>query len=240
VRREQQRLAGAEMVWATFGSLLSPEGWLDQEAHESDLRGSRGVALAGALMIFMGLANFRHTVHPPPTRRVTEARRALFAQMRKGAARLHHQHVPAARATLISMRRRHPKIAHALVVTIWQFCTTHLSLCNPAMLLFWVMTCSCTPSEYMQLVTMRRRGGPALCASTAGADNHGKAGHAPHAAGRVRRCRIRQLARRGRRTRRQPRARGCSRCRERRSCRAWRLIVCFCDEYSFLGKREVS
>jgi hypothetical protein len=68
------------MVWATFGSLLSPEGWLDQEAHESDLRGSRGVALAGALMIFMGLANFRHTVHPPPTRRVMAARRALTAR----------------------------------------------------------------------------------------------------------------------------------------------------------------
>ena len=58
--------AGAEMVWATYGALLSPEGWLDQEAHESDLRGSRGVALAGALMIFMGVANFRHTARPPP------------------------------------------------------------------------------------------------------------------------------------------------------------------------------
>ena len=53
------------MVWATYGALLSPEGWLDQEAHESDLRGSRGVALAGALMIFMGVANFRHTARPP-------------------------------------------------------------------------------------------------------------------------------------------------------------------------------
>ena len=52
------------MVWATFGALLSPEGWLDQEPHESDLRGSRGVALAGALMIFMGVANFRHTARP--------------------------------------------------------------------------------------------------------------------------------------------------------------------------------
>ena len=52
------------MVWATYGALLSPEGWLDQEAHESDLRGSRGVALAGALMIFMGVANFRHTARP--------------------------------------------------------------------------------------------------------------------------------------------------------------------------------
>ena len=57
--------AGAEMVWATYGALLSPEGWLDQEAHESDLRGSRGVALAGALMIFMGVANFCHTARPP-------------------------------------------------------------------------------------------------------------------------------------------------------------------------------
>ena len=24
--------AGAEMVWAMYGALLSPEGWLDQEA----------------------------------------------------------------------------------------------------------------------------------------------------------------------------------------------------------------
>ena len=50
------------MVAGTIFAVLSPEGWLDPEAHESDLRGSRGVALAGVLLIFMGVANFRNTV----------------------------------------------------------------------------------------------------------------------------------------------------------------------------------
>ena len=50
------------MLSGTFLAVISPEGWLDPEAHESDLRGSRGVALAGALLIFMGLGNFRNTV----------------------------------------------------------------------------------------------------------------------------------------------------------------------------------
>jgi hypothetical protein len=55
------------MLSGTFLAVISPEGWLDPEAHESDLRGSRGVALAGALLIFMGLGNFRNTVRPLPT-----------------------------------------------------------------------------------------------------------------------------------------------------------------------------
>ena len=52
------------MLSGTFQSLLSTEGYLDLEAHESDLRGSRGVALAGALMMYMGVANFANTVRP--------------------------------------------------------------------------------------------------------------------------------------------------------------------------------
>ena len=35
------------MLSGTFLAVISPEGWLDPEAHESDLRGSRGVAVAG-------------------------------------------------------------------------------------------------------------------------------------------------------------------------------------------------
>lgn len=50
------------MLSGTFLAVISPEGWLDPEAHDSDLRGSRGVALAGALLIFMGVGNFRNTV----------------------------------------------------------------------------------------------------------------------------------------------------------------------------------
>jgi hypothetical protein len=52
------------MLASTIFAVLSPEGWLDPEAHESDLRGSRGVAAAGVLLIFMGVANFRNTVRP--------------------------------------------------------------------------------------------------------------------------------------------------------------------------------
>ena len=50
------------MLSGTFLAVISPEGWLDPEAHESDLRGSRGVAVAGGLLIFMGVANFKNTV----------------------------------------------------------------------------------------------------------------------------------------------------------------------------------
>ena len=49
----------------TIGSLFSAEGWLELESHESDLRGSRGIAIAGALMLFMGILNFKNTVIPP-------------------------------------------------------------------------------------------------------------------------------------------------------------------------------
>ena len=45
----------------TWRSLLSPEGYLDMEAHDSDLRGSRGVFLAGALTWYMGILNMLNT-----------------------------------------------------------------------------------------------------------------------------------------------------------------------------------
>jgi hypothetical protein len=44
------------------GNAISPEGWLDQEQHESDLRGSRGVLIVGVLMLIMAFSNFRNTV----------------------------------------------------------------------------------------------------------------------------------------------------------------------------------
>ena len=57
------------MIKQTGGSFFSAEGWLELEAHESDLRGSRGIALAGALMLFMGVLNFKNTVGTcPPLR----------------------------------------------------------------------------------------------------------------------------------------------------------------------------
>ena len=48
-------------MWITYRSLLSTEGFLDMEAHESDLRGSRGVFMAGSLTLFMGVCNMKNT-----------------------------------------------------------------------------------------------------------------------------------------------------------------------------------
>lgn len=42
-----------------FSVVVRPQ---DQEQHESDLRGSRGVLLVGVLMLIMAFSNFRNTV----------------------------------------------------------------------------------------------------------------------------------------------------------------------------------
>ena len=49
------------MMIMTWRSLLSAEGYLDMEAHDSDLRGSRGVFLAGVLTFYMGVLNMLNT-----------------------------------------------------------------------------------------------------------------------------------------------------------------------------------
>eukprot|EP01025_Chloroclados_australasicus_P020156 TRINITY_DN2118_c0_g1_i2.p1 TRINITY_DN2118_c0_g1~~TRINITY_DN2118_c0_g1_i2.p1 ORF type:complete len:396 (-),score=37.94 TRINITY_DN2118_c0_g1_i2:168-1355(-) len=53
---------GIEMILRNYQSFTSLEGWLDQERHESDLRGSRGVFIAGILFSFLAIMNFRYTV----------------------------------------------------------------------------------------------------------------------------------------------------------------------------------
>eukprot|EP00884_Botryococcus_braunii_P014814 jgi/Botrbrau1/23333/Bobra.0102s0067.1 len=57
-----QVIIGVQMLHNTVLAFLNPEGWLEMEAHESDLRGSRGVAVAGAMMVVMGLTNCYQTV----------------------------------------------------------------------------------------------------------------------------------------------------------------------------------
>ncbi|KAK9798540.1 hypothetical protein WJX73_001107 [Symbiochloris irregularis] len=52
---------GVQMVGHSGLSFLSPEGWLDFERHESDLRGSRGVTVVGCLMLYMAISNFWNT-----------------------------------------------------------------------------------------------------------------------------------------------------------------------------------
>lgn len=57
-----QMVIGGEMVLRTAPAMQSLEGWLDMEAHESDLRGQRSIFLTGSLFALMGLLNFGHTV----------------------------------------------------------------------------------------------------------------------------------------------------------------------------------
>jgi hypothetical protein len=56
-----QAYLGVEMMRQTYPALLSTEGFLDPERKESDLWGSRGVALAGAMMLYMAFRNFVNT-----------------------------------------------------------------------------------------------------------------------------------------------------------------------------------
>ncbi len=77
---------GCEMVAATAGALLSPEGWLDPEAPDSDLRGSRGVALAGALMVYMGSANAANTVGTILDKRATRRDRVVRGRARSAGS----------------------------------------------------------------------------------------------------------------------------------------------------------
>ena len=69
------------MMKVTIGSLFSAEGWLELEAHESDLRGSRGIAIAGALMLFMGILNFKNTVNLSTLWLLQKAALCLLQQM---------------------------------------------------------------------------------------------------------------------------------------------------------------
>jgi hypothetical protein len=53
---------GARMAFKTFASFASPGGWLDAEEPGSDLRGMRGVCLAGCVFAVMGALNLKNTV----------------------------------------------------------------------------------------------------------------------------------------------------------------------------------
>ncbi|GAB4822454.1 hypothetical protein N2152v2_009500 [Parachlorella kessleri] len=53
---------GVDMMLGTFWAFMTPEGYLDPERKETDLWGSRGVFLAGAMMTYMAVMNFLNTV----------------------------------------------------------------------------------------------------------------------------------------------------------------------------------
>jgi hypothetical protein len=50
---------GAGIASKTWPAVLATEGWLDEEAPGSDLRGMRGVFLVGTAFCFMAVRNFQ-------------------------------------------------------------------------------------------------------------------------------------------------------------------------------------
>jgi len=76
------------MLHATLKVAASAEGWLDPESAGSDLRGSRGVAVAGAAMVFMGCCNFANTISTIFEKRKTRhvRRRGWGGGMSRGAS----------------------------------------------------------------------------------------------------------------------------------------------------------
>ena len=57
-----QLYMGASMIVYHAGALVSPEGWLDEFPHSSDLRSSRTVFFCGLLFLILGLGNFFSTL----------------------------------------------------------------------------------------------------------------------------------------------------------------------------------
>ena len=62
----------------------------DEEQHESDLRGSRGVLLTGSLMLFMGACNFRNTVATIWAKRKVKLQRRASKSLADGSPEKQH------------------------------------------------------------------------------------------------------------------------------------------------------
>eukprot|EP00892_Ulva_mutabilis_P003293 jgi/Ulvmu1/1335/UM011_0063.1 len=76
-----QLYMGANMMRHSAPAMVNPEGWLDFERRDSDLRGMRGVFVVGLLMAVMGLMNAKNTVSTiQDKRRISRRMRARVAQ----------------------------------------------------------------------------------------------------------------------------------------------------------------
>ena len=53
---------GVDLALKTWPALVNPEGWLEQEQRESDLRGMRGTFFCGCIFSFMAVMNAYNTV----------------------------------------------------------------------------------------------------------------------------------------------------------------------------------
>eukprot|EP01025_Chloroclados_australasicus_P039052 TRINITY_DN4032_c0_g3_i1.p2 TRINITY_DN4032_c0_g3~~TRINITY_DN4032_c0_g3_i1.p2 ORF type:complete len:109 (-),score=14.34 TRINITY_DN4032_c0_g3_i1:138-422(-) len=79
---------GAGMVLQSATSIFDPEGWLEVERPESDLRGLRGTFVVGLLMVFMGVMNAFFTMKTTlAKRRAAENLRARVQRPRDEEAK---------------------------------------------------------------------------------------------------------------------------------------------------------
>lgn len=53
---------GVDLAVKTWPALVNPEGWLEQEHTESDLRGMRGTFFCGCIFSFLALMNGYNTI----------------------------------------------------------------------------------------------------------------------------------------------------------------------------------
>lgn len=53
---------GVDLAVKTWPALVNPEGWLEQEHRESDLRGMRGTFLCGCVFSFLAIMNGYNTI----------------------------------------------------------------------------------------------------------------------------------------------------------------------------------
>ena len=71
-----QIVIGSEVVVTMAPAFASSEDWLDPGDRELDLKGRRGVFVAGALFCWMGLLNFFHTVATIHDKSITKKKKA--------------------------------------------------------------------------------------------------------------------------------------------------------------------
>ncbi|KXZ54292.1 hypothetical protein GPECTOR_5g379 [Gonium pectorale] len=78
---------GAGVAWRTYPAILSTEGWLENEAQGSDLRGMRGVFFVGLTFAYMAYRNFVTTLLTMLEKRSGAGRKAAAAERPRGPSR---------------------------------------------------------------------------------------------------------------------------------------------------------
>lgn len=53
---------GVVLAFKTWPAVVNPEGWLEQENRESDLRGMRGTFVCGCIFSFLAVMNTYNTI----------------------------------------------------------------------------------------------------------------------------------------------------------------------------------